>query len=93
VINYTYYRWFPDLISASVFAGSLWQMEVDARVMPGGMDPSMGFWVLVPSGLVHRARWLETTTVASEGELVYLATGQLGEDSEEPNGNGADRAA
>jgi hypothetical protein len=75
---------FTDLGSADAIAGLLAGQRIHAKVEPAGHVaglPSI-FRVLVDPRQLHRARWFLEHNDISENELIYLATGKLGSESE-----------
>ena len=82
-MNWTAIEHFSDVLSARAYAERLLAEGVPAKV---GMDtPLLGELrpadVMVPTALVHRARWRVAQWVVSESELVRQAMdGSLDED-------------
>lgn len=72
----------PDRISAEAVLGLLAQGDVPARIVSDEHLPGLGlfFSVVVPTELLHRARWLLSEAQVSEAELTYLATKELPDD-------------
>ena len=75
---------FNDLTSADVAAALLENESVRAIVGPfrsisGAPAP---FQVLVDSRQLHRARWVLRESDLTDAELTYLATGELGRESD-----------
>ena len=73
---------YGDAASAEALAGMLRSEGVPADVrtvspLPGIVDEAH---VCVPKSLAHRARWLINSSVVSEEELRFAATGELGND-------------
>lgn len=70
---------FPDRISAEAVLGLLTQSNVPGRIVSDEHIPGLGlfFSVVVPTELLHRARWLLSEAQVSEAELTYLATKEL----------------
>jgi len=67
---------YSDRFSAEVLVGLLAGEGVPAYIVPDEPIPGLGrnFSVLVPSNLLHRAKWIRGQTV-SEEELSRLAVG------------------
>ena len=78
------FRRIPDLPSAQALVELLLTEGVPARVEAPNLLPGIEgyFVVVVPSALLHRARWVAPESQFEESELVFLATGQL------PNSSG-----
>lgn len=78
--DWEYFRGYTDKGSVSVVAGQLEQDGVPTQVEERG--PMSGdlpeYWIIVPSSLAHRARWILAQQPPDELELTYLATKQLG---------------
>jgi hypothetical protein len=70
---------FADRGSAEVICARLASegvpAQVDALALAGGVQSE--YRVVVPSTLVHRARWVLAQLPPSDAELEYLATGRL----------------
>ena len=69
---------YADQIAAGVVAAYLRRNDCPAQVsgsVPADLDSDAS--VLVPGELLHRARWLWSQADLTEGELQYLATGEL----------------
>ncbi len=70
---------FSDRGSAEALAAVLGSEGVPARVesseLVAGIEAR--YRVLVPSSLVHRARWVLADSDLTDSELDYLATGEL----------------
>jgi len=70
---------FSDRGSAEALAAVLGSEGVPARVesseLVAGIEAR--YRVLVPSSLVHRARWVLADSDLTDSELDYLATGKL----------------
>jgi hypothetical protein len=75
---------YSDRLSAEATLGLLAPNEIPAYISSDEHVPGLGirFAVLVPSDAVHRARWILRAPPISEGELTYLATGELTENDE-----------
>jgi hypothetical protein len=78
---------FTDQASATIVAGYLLRNDCPARVVNSspGLDLSPSVEVLVLGQLLHRARWLWGQADLSEGELIYLSTGELPGPPETPS--------
>jgi hypothetical protein len=74
---------FGDRISAQALYGLLEAEKVPCYFASNEVVPGLGseFAVLVPTRLLHRARWICEQSRVSEQELADLATG---ESSDEP---------
>jgi hypothetical protein len=72
---------YSDRMSAEATLGRLAGDEIPAYISSDEHVPGLGthFDVLVPSDLLHRARWILRESPLSERELTYLATGELNE--------------
>jgi len=69
---------FPNHWEGYVLAGLLRNEDVPARVIFLWPAFNSGFSaVFVPRELIHRARWVLSWPVASDAELLFLATGEL----------------
>jgi hypothetical protein len=77
---------FGDRISAQALVGLLDSEKVLCRLSSNEPLPGLGseFAVLVPTKLLHRARWIREQARVSEQELTYLATGELPGEPEKP---------
>jgi hypothetical protein len=75
---------FPDLGSADAIAGILSGQSIHTKVEPVGHLAGLprAYRVLVDPRQLHRARWFLDNNDISENELIYLATGKLGNDSD-----------
>ena len=75
---------FNDRGSADAIAGLLEGENVHTKIQPIGMASGAPrkYRILVDRRQLHRARWFLDDNEISEGELTYLATGELGDDSE-----------
>ncbi len=52
--------------------------NVRAKIQPlDPVNPHSGVYILVESGLVHRAKWILKNKCVTDAELTYLATGEL----------------
>jgi hypothetical protein len=73
---------FGDRISAQALVGLLESEKLPCRFASNEPVPGLGteFSVLVPTQLLHRARWIHEQSQVSEQELTYLATGELPRD-------------
>ncbi len=67
----------PDHIAANIMVNFLRMESVPAVARNLSAVPGLeqGTEVLVPTALVHRAKWLLAQQPQSEAELTYLATG------------------
>jgi hypothetical protein len=76
---------FSDRGSADAIAGILQGEGVHSTVEPHGLlaGVSAGYRVLVDPRQLHRARWVLRESDLSDGELSFLATGELGPGSNE----------
>ena len=74
---------YSDAASAEVVAGMLRSESVPVHVASDEPMPGLvrGFRVLVPSAMLHRAKWIAAQAELSEEELAFLATGQLGDNA------------
>lgn len=75
---------FEDEASAEILAGMLRGEGVPTEVrlispLPGLVDEVQ---VFVAASLVHRAHWFMNSLKASDAELRFAATGELGDDAE-----------
>lgn len=70
---------FSDRGSAEALAAVLHSEGVPARVESSELIAGIEarYRVLVPSSLVHRARWVLADSDLTDSELDYLATGEL----------------
>jgi hypothetical protein len=75
---------FGDRISAQALYGLLEAEKVPCYFASNEVVPGLGteFAVLVPTHLLHRARWICEQSRVSEQELADLATGELGNEPE-----------
>jgi hypothetical protein len=75
---------YSDRLSAEATLGLLAAEEMPAYISSDEHVPGLGirFAVLVPSDVVPRAHWLLRAPPISDGELTYLATGELSENGE-----------
>lgn len=75
---------YHDELAAEVVAGYLRRNDCPAQIAgrAGAALDHPGVRVLVPGGLLHRARWLWAKSDLTEAELQYLATGELPGDSD-----------
>ena len=70
---------FPGALDAHIVAGRLNIEGVPTVVLPAsGLEPPFAAVILVPQHLVHRARWVLAWPPASDEELLFLATGEIG---------------
>ena len=76
---------FSDRGSADAIAGILQGEGVHSNVEPHGLLAGIaaGYRVLVDPRQLHRARWVLRESDLTEGELSFLATGELGPGSNE----------
>jgi hypothetical protein len=70
-----------DTVSAQAIAERLESEGVPVRVKADSslLGEARSCEVMVPSELLHRARWLLSSDGVSEEELTLLATGELGD--------------
>ena len=70
---------YSDRMLAEAALGLVAGDDIPAYISSDEHVPGLGtrFAVLVPSQLLHRARWLLRASPISEQELTYLATGEL----------------
>jgi hypothetical protein len=70
---------YSERISAEAVLGLLAQGGVPGRISSDESLPGLAtfFCVVVPTGLLHRARFLLAEAQVSESELTYLATREL----------------
>lgn len=70
---------FSDRGSAEALVAVLGSEGVPARVESSGLVAGIEarYRVLVPSSLVHRARWVLADSDLTDSELDYVATGKL----------------
>lgn len=75
---------FSDRGSADAIAGLLQGENIHTKVHLIGeaSGAPRKYLVLVDRRQLHRARWFLADNEISEGELTYLATGELGDKSE-----------
>ena len=75
---------YSDRLSAEATLGLLTADGMPSYISSDEHVPGLGirFAVLVPSDVAHRAEWLLRAPPISEGELTYLATGELTENGE-----------
>ncbi len=75
---------FEDLTSADVAVALLENENVRAMVGPfrSISGALAAFQVLVDSRQLHRARWVLQESDLTDAELTYLATGELGRESD-----------
>ena len=80
--DWEYFRGYADQGSAKVVSNHL-ELE-GVPTMTEERGPLSGdapeYWIIVPSALAHRARWILAQLPFEDSELVYLATKKLGED-------------
>ena len=70
---------FPEPMEANIVAGRLNAEGVPTIVLATpGLDFLFTAEILIPRGLMHRARWILAWPPASEEELLFLATGEIG---------------
>ena len=76
---------FSDLGSADAISGLLEGEKVRAKVQQVGSLAALPdrYQVFVDARQAHRARWILRDSDLTDGELAYLATGQLGDKSED----------
>ena len=72
-------RGFAERGSAEAFCAHLEFEGVPTRIESRALESAIEvrFWVLVPSTLAHRARWVTPEFPMSDAELNFLATGKL----------------
>ena len=72
-------RAFMERGPAEAFCAHLEFENVPARIQPNALENAIEarFWVLVPSYLAHRARWVTPEFPMAEAELNFLATCKL----------------
>lgn len=77
--EWEYFRGYTDLGSVAVVKNKLELEGVPTRVEERG--PMSGelpeYWVIVPTTLAHRARWVLAQLLPEDSELTYLATERL----------------
>lgn len=75
---------FGDRISAQALFGLLEAEKVPCYFASNEVVPGLGseFAVLVPTQLLHRARWICEQSRVSEQELAELATGEQSDERE-----------
>ena len=66
-----------DSASAEMLRSQLELEGVSSRITIHGVPGLSSYQVLVPSTLLHRARWITQQLAPSDSELEFLATGQL----------------
>jgi hypothetical protein len=66
-----------DSASAEMLRSQLELEGISTRVTIHGVPGLSSYQVLVPSTLLHRARWITEQLAPSDSELEFLATGQL----------------
>jgi hypothetical protein len=80
--GWEYFRGYTDRGSVIVVVQHLELNGVPTRVEDLG--PMSGdlpeYWIVVPSDLAHRARWIVSQLPPDEAELTYMATKKLGGD-------------
>jgi hypothetical protein len=78
--NWVEFRKLSDPASAEALVELLIKQGVPARVAAAPALPGMAgdYSISVPSGLLHRARWIAPEWPYDDAELAYLATGDLG---------------
>ena len=70
---------FPGPMEAHIVAGRLNADGVPTIVLAApGLEFLFTAEILVPKALLHRARWVLAWPPASEVELLFLATGEIG---------------
>ena len=77
---------YGDVASAEAITGLLRSEAVPVQLMPDEPIPGLVKCVrlMVPSDLLHRAKWVVSHAQLSDAELTFLATGQLcGSDNKE----------
>jgi hypothetical protein len=79
MIEWTPFRKVSDRPSADALAELLLTRGIPARVEAPCLLPGVDgyFAVVVPTELLHRARWAAPELPFDERELTYLATGEL----------------
>ena len=71
---------FDDEASAEAVAGRLRLEGVPSHVQAEVQLPGLSvFRLMVPKALAHRARWAMSLAETSDSELIFLATGKLGD--------------
>ncbi|HYM33941.1 MAG TPA: hypothetical protein VET48_01025 [Steroidobacteraceae bacterium] len=76
---------YGDVASAEAVAGLLRSESVPVQLASDEPIPGlvMNVRVMVPSDLMHRAKWIMSQAQLSDAELIFLATGKLdGDDAE-----------
>ena len=70
---------YPDAASAEIMAGLLRSETIPVNVVADEPVPGLahGFRVMVPSAMLHRARWIVSQRQLSEEELASVAIGQV----------------
>ena len=70
---------YPDRITAEAMLGLLTSGGVPCQLTSDEHLPGLAsfFSLIVPTELLHRARWLLQDSQVSESELTYLATQEL----------------
>ena len=76
----------PDHIAAEMLQERLKLNGIPSQLrsatpLLGALQPAQ---VLVPTALLHRARWLLQESAADAAELDWLATGELGRGEDQP---------
>ena len=76
---------YADLASAEAVAGLLRSEAVPVQVSSDEPIPGLvkNVRLMVPSELLHRAKWIVSQTQLSDAELDFLATGKLGADDDQ----------
>jgi hypothetical protein len=70
---------YSDAASAEVAAGLLRSEDVPVSVLSDEPMPGLirGFRLMVPSELIHRARWVVSNAAFTDEELAFFATARL----------------
>jgi hypothetical protein len=76
---------YPDRLSAEAVLGLLTGGGVACQIISDEHLPGLAsfFSIIVPTELLHRARWLLQDSQVSESELTYLATRELPDGSKD----------
>jgi hypothetical protein len=78
-VRWERFKRFFGPLEAHIVAGRLEVEGVPTIVLSAlGLDSSNNAEILVPSHLIHRARWVLAWPPASDEELQFLATGEIG---------------
>jgi hypothetical protein len=72
-------RGFAERGPAEAFCVQLESEGVPTRIQANALENAIEarFFVLLPTSLAHRARWVTPEFPVSEGEIHFLATGKL----------------